>query len=104
VCVFVFVCEKEGLCVCARQISRKRATNYRALLRKTTCKVMHPICLRQSVCVCVYISELADVFHHGATAASTKEVCVCVCVCVRARMCVCVCVCVRVCMRVCVCV
>jgi len=60
------------------------------------------VCVRERVCVCMYISELVDVFCHGATAVSTKEVGVCVRA--RASVCVCVCVCVCACLYMCVCV
>ena len=88
-------------------IFRKRATNYRALLREMTYKDQDPVQLRHPVsrvlCGCVE-SNVMDMCAHPC-------VCVCVCVCMCVCVCVCVCACACACacacgvsVRVCVCV
>jgi len=98
-------------------IFRKRAANYRALLRKMTYKDKAPVHLRHPVsrvlCGCVESNVMDMCAHPCVCVCVCVYVCVCVCVCLCVCVCVCVwckcacvcvCECVRVCVSVCVCV
>ena len=91
----------------------KRATNYRALLRKITFKdkvsydsTSPCICLTEGLFFYFFLMENMCLTEGPVWKGSATSVCVCVCVCLCERVWVCECVsvwvCVYVCVRVCV--
>jgi len=76
-------------CLKLQVILHKRATNYRALLRKMTCKDKASYGSSPPCSQVLFARE------------AYTNVCVCLCVCVVVCVCGCVCVCVRVCVCVC---
>jgi len=97
-------------CLELQVISRKRATNYRALLRKMTCKEKAsngsppPFSVGFKFSIYVYIYTLSQRYVAVDCFAIFPDQHMCVCMCVCVCVCVCVCACVCVCMCVCVCV
>ena len=92
-------------------IFHKRATKYRALLRKMTYKdkgsyESSPPCIQKEICN--MSSETADVIKYENIIYVQKQQlflkCCNVCVCVRLCACLCVCMCMCMCVCVCVCV
>ena len=63
-------------CLKLQVIFRKRATNYRALLRKMTCNLRHPMSFRHPV----HISPLRnpDVLFSGPVTGIKNKACVCI--------------------------
>ena len=55
---------------------------------------------RDSVCVCVHVSE--SIYDSVYFASVCEYVCMCICVCVSVYICLCVCMCICVCVCVCV--
>jgi len=119
VCVIYLVCVFLATCVCTeclklQVIFRKRATNYRALLRKTTyINIVLGVCLMGYVCLWECVSVFVKVCLCVSVSILCLHVCVMYLVCVWWAPCICksvflclwqcvsACLCVSICLHLC---
>jgi len=55
--IYIYMCtrwQRSIGCLKLHAIFRKRATNYRALLRKIRLKIGHTMCLSHTICICTF--------------------------------------------------